>query len=728
MPRAPSLRRLNGTAAYGSRRALRRRMLVLEPLPDLRALRGRPARDGRPLELPSGLRIGSCSAGRFFASRSAPCAGVDFEGFLALVIVVTAVASLMPGVSHDGYRLSRAHRGAARRLVGPRAPLRPRLRRPPCPSSTSSAESSRWASSSTCSSRCSSRRRSRELARLRADRRLPRRARRGGEAARRVHGARLRGRAASCSRRRSAGSSASSTASRRAARRREARDALDDVRGRDAALQRRRRRRRLRASSACRASCRSTRDGMGAVSPDLSWNTAVSFVTNTNWQSYGGETTMSYLTQMVALAVQNFVCAASGMAVMVALIRGISRKTTSTLGNFWVDLDAQHALHPAAALDRPRARLRLAGRRADLLGRAPRRAAPGDEGRRRQGRDRPGPRRRPGRLAGWPSSSSAPTAAASSTSTPRTRSRTRRRSANFFEIYGAARHPGGAHLHVRQDGEGHAPGLGRPRGDVRRLPAAAVALRRAGAGRQPGARVAPRRPGRRARCRPAATWRARRCASASPASALFATATTGVSCGAVNAMHDSFTPLGGFVPLFLIQLGEVIFGGVGAGMYGMLMFAVVAVFVAGLMVGRTPEYLGKKIEAKEMKMASLAILVPRATHPHLHGDRRRDRGGPQGRRSTPGPHGFSEILYAFSSATGNNGSAFGGLSREHALLQHDPRPRDVLRPLLHQGPGPRARRVARREEDRPDRAPARCPRTRRSSSRCSSASSSSSAR
>jgi K+-transporting ATPase ATPase A chain len=143
--------------------------------------------------------------------------------------------------------------------------------------------------------------------------------------------------------------------------------------------------------------------------------------------------------------------------------------------------------------------------------------------------------------------------------------------------------------------------------------------------------------------------------------ALFATATTGVSCGAVNAMHDSFTPMGGFVPLFLIELGEVIFGGVGAGMYGMLMFAVVAVFVAGLMVGRTPEYLGKKIEAREMKMASLAILFPAVTILILTAVAVVTEAGKKG-VANPGPHGFSEILYAYSSASNNNGSAFAGLS------------------------------------------------------------------
>jgi potassium-transporting ATPase potassium-binding subunit len=144
------------------------------------------------------------------------------------------------------------------------------------------------------------------------------------------------------------------------------------------------------------------------------------------------------------------------------------------------------------------------------------------------------------------------------------------------------------------------------------------------------------------------------------ATGLFATATTGVSCGAVNAMHDSFTPLGGLVPMWLIQLGEIIFGGVGAGMYGILMFAIVAVFVAGLMVGRTPEYIGKKIEAREMKMASLAILFPSVTILILTAVAVVSESGKKG-VFNPGPHGFSEVLYAFSSAANNNGSAFGGL-------------------------------------------------------------------
>ena len=165
-----------------------------------------------------------------------------------------------------------------------------------------------------------------------------------------------------------------------------------------------------------------------------------------------------------------------------------------------------------------------------------------------------------------------------------------------------------------------------------------------------------------ARCSPAATWKARRSASASPTPRCSPSSPPAASCGAVNAMHDSFTPLGGMIPLVNIQLGEIIVGGVGAGLYGMLLFVILAVFVAGLMVGRTPEYLGKKIEAKEVKMAMLAILILPLIDPRLHRGRRGASAGGGRRSANAGPHGFSEILYAYTSATGNNGSAFAGLT------------------------------------------------------------------
>ena len=232
-----------------------------------------------------------------------------------------------------------------------------------------------------------------------------------------------------------------------------------------------------------------------------------------------------------------------------------------------------------------------------------------------------------------------------------------------------------------------------------------------------------RRPARRRRSSRAATWRARRCASASPSSALWATATTAASNGSVNAMHDSFTPLGGLVPMWLMQLGEVVFGGVGSGLYGMLVFAIVAVFVAGLMVGRTPEYLGKKIEAYEMKMASLVILIPPLVGPAGHRDRRR-----RGRRAgpaivNPGAHGFSESSTpsrrratttaapspAWARTRRSTTSPLGIAMLVGALLADRSRCSRIAGSLAAK------KKVARRRR-------ARCPRTRRCSSCCSSAS------
>ena len=182
-------------------------------------------------------------------------------------------------------------------------------------------------------------------------------------------------------------------------------------------------------------------------------------------------------------------------------------------------------------------------------------------------------------------------------------------------------------------------------------------------------------------------------------SALFTTVTTDASCGAVNTMHDSFMPLGGMVPMVNIMLGEIIFGGVGSGLYGMLLFAILAVFIAGLMVGRTPEYLGKKIEAKEVKMAMLAILILPLS---ILGFTALATVLPAGLAGldNAGPHGFSEILYAYTSATGNNGSAFAGITRQHAVLQHDARLRDADRPLPDDRADAGGCRLACGQEDR----------------------------
>jgi K+-transporting ATPase ATPase A chain len=400
-------------------------------------------------------------------------------------------------------------------------------------------------------------------------------------------------------------------------------------------------------------------DGMAAVSPDLSWNTAVSFVTNTNWQSYGGETTMSYLTQMLALAVQNFVCAASGMAVMVALIRGIARKSTSTLGNFWVDLTrgTLYVLLPlslvlAVVLVSQGVVQTFSGAEHVALLQGTKDAAgkavteqvlavgpvASQEAIKQLGTNGGGffnvnsahPFENPTPLSNFLAIFALLVLPAALTYTFGKLVKDTRQGwavlAAMFVVFlpllwvCVAQEQGGsaalASLHVDQ---------------------AASALQAGG------------------------NMEGKEVRFGIGGSGLFATATTAVSCGAVNSMHDSFTPLGGFVPLFLIQLGEIIFGGVGAGLYGILMFAIVAVFVAGLMVGRTPEYIGKKIEAKEMKMASLTILVPCASILVFTAIAVATEAGRKGVLN-PGPHGFSEILYAYSSASGNNGSAFAGLT------------------------------------------------------------------
>jgi K+-transporting ATPase ATPase A chain len=399
--------------------------------------------------------------------------------------------------------------------------------------------------------------------------------------------------------------------------------------------------------------------GFAAPTPDLSWNTAVSFATNTNWQSYGGETTMSYFTQMTALAVQNFVCAASGMAVMIALVRGIARKSTSTLGNFWVDLTRStlYILLPLAVFWAvvfvsqgvvqtfgPYASVGLLQATKDADGHAvtDQVIALG-----------PAASQIAIKMLGTNGGGFFNVNSAHPFENPTPL-------ANFFNIYGLLLIP--AALTYT---------FGKMVKDTRQgwtilaamfvvfLPLLALCVSQEQGGNPALASLHVDQVA--SALHAGGNMEGKEVRFGISGTGLFASATTGVSCGAVNAMHDSFTPLGGLVPLWLIQLGEIIFGGVGAGMYGILMFAIVAVFVAGLMVGRTPEYLGKKIEAKEMKMASLAILFPAATILVFTAIAVVAEAGKKGVYN-PGPHGFSEILYAFSSAANNNGSAFGGLS------------------------------------------------------------------
>jgi K+-transporting ATPase ATPase A chain len=407
------------------------------------------------------------------------------------------------------------------------------------------------------------------------------------------------------------------------------------------------------------------------VAPDLAWNTAASFTTNTNWQNYSGESAMSYLTQMAGLAFHNFVSAATGIALAIAFIRGIARREARTLGNFWVDLTrcSLYLLLPLslagalllvsqgviqnlspytkAALVEPQrvetktpdGKVKVETRTEQLIAQGPVASQEiikelGTNGGGFFGANSAHPFENPTPLS------------------------------NFLEMLAILAIPAGLTYT-----------LGRMTGNQKHgwaVFAAMLALMLVGFlsiyyfeargnplfDRQGISQAAVSRPGLE---QAGGNMEGKEVRFGILHSALFATVTTDASCGAINGQHDSFTPLGGMIPLVNIMLGEVIFGGVGAGMYGMLVMIVLTVFIAGLMVGRTPEYLGKKIEAKDVKMAMLyalifafsilvmsawATVVPYGTAPLGNG----------------GPHGLTGIVYAFTSMTGNNGSAFGGLS------------------------------------------------------------------
>jgi potassium-transporting ATPase potassium-binding subunit len=397
----------------------------------------------------------------------------------------------------------------------------------------------------------------------------------------------------------------------------------------------------------------------GAVTPEVSFNTAVSFTTNTNWQAYGGESTMSYLTQMLALTVQNFVSAATGMAILVALIRGITRRTTSDLGSFWVDMTRStlYVLMPLSVIFA----LILVSQgvvqtfgpyaTAQLLNST--KAADGSSVVQQTLALGPAASQIAIKMLGTNGGGFFNANSAHPFENPTAFS-------NFLEVVSILLIPAAlcftfGHM-VKDKRQGwailaamlmlfvpllaltvSAEQAGNPVLSSLHVDQAMSAL-------QPGGNME----GKEARF-------------GIVNSALWATATTAASNGSVNSMHDSFTPLGGLAPMWQMQVGEVVVGGVGCGLYGMLMYAIIAVFIAGLMVGRTPEYLGKKIEAYEMKMASLAILLPSATI--LIGTAMACV-VPAGTATlgNPGIHGFSEILYAFSSGVGNNGSAFGGIT------------------------------------------------------------------
>jgi K+-transporting ATPase ATPase A chain len=393
--------------------------------------------------------------------------------------------------------------------------------------------------------------------------------------------------------------------------------------------------------------------GFGAVSPDSSFNTAVSYASNTNWQGYGGETTMSYLTQMLAMTVQNFVSAATGMAVLAAFIRGLARHTAQTIGNFWVDLTRTtlYILLPLAILLSvalvsqgvvqtfgPYKTVTLLQPTVDAQGKAVTQQV----------------------LAVGPAASqisikqlgtngggffNANSAHPFENPTPLS---------DFLEMLAILLIP--AALTYT---------FGRMVGDTRQgwalyatmlvlfVAFLALAYQQESGGNPLLTRLGVNAAG--------GNMEGKEVRFGVANSALWATATTSASNGSVNSMHDSYTPLGGLVTLSMLMMGEVVFGGVGSGLYGLLAFVIVAVFVAGLMVGRTPEYLGKKIESFEMKMASLLVLIMPITVLGLTALASATAAG-KAAVLNPSPHGFSEILYAFSSQGNNNGSAFAGLN------------------------------------------------------------------
>ena len=401
--------------------------------------------------------------------------------------------------------------------------------------------------------------------------------------------------------------------------------------------------------------------GTPVMTPDLAFNTAVSFVTNTNWQSYSGESTLSYFVQMAALTVQNFVSGAAGVAIAIAVARGFARQQMKTIGNFWVDLTRAtiYVLLPLSLVGalflcsqgviqnlHPNTKATSVEGAAQIIPQGP---VASQEAIKMVGTNGGG---------FFGANSSHPF----ENPTPLS---------NFVQMLMIFVIPAGL-MYT----------FGKMVGDTRQgwalfaaasvmflvgvfvcYPAeqggnpllAKLGIQTAASATQAGGNME----GKETRFGIAST-------------ALFATITTDASCGAINGQHDSFVPIAGLVPLFNIMTGEVIFGGVGAGLYGILLYAIVAVFIAGLMVGRTPEYIGKKIEQKEVKMAMLAVIATAASIlvftsisavvPFAKNSYWNPSGAAITNVTNGGPHGFAEILYAYTSGTGNNGSAFGGLS------------------------------------------------------------------
>jgi K+-transporting ATPase ATPase A chain len=391
--------------------------------------------------------------------------------------------------------------------------------------------------------------------------------------------------------------------------------------------------------------------GFAAVAPDLAFNTAASFTTNTNWQAYSGESTMSYLTQMAGLAYHNFVSAATGIALAIAFIRGIAQKEKDTLGNFWVDMVrcTLWLLLPFCFVGalvlvsqgvvqnlRPYDKATPIDSKEQIVAQGP---VASQEIIKELGTNGGGffnansahPFENPTPLTNFLEMVCIFAISAGLTYTLGDMTGSRK---HGWAVWGAM-----AFLFLAGVTTAYwAEARGNP------------LLTAAGADQS----VTTLSPG--------GNMEGKECRFGIANSALFATVTTDASCGAINGWHDSFTPLGGLVPLVNIMLGEVIFGGVGAGMYGVLVFIILSVFIAGLMVGRTPEYLGKKVQAYDVQMAMLVVLVFPLTILVLTAISIVSPGFGTSSITNPGPHGLSQILYAFTSATGNNGSAFGGLS------------------------------------------------------------------
>jgi K+-transporting ATPase ATPase A chain len=392
----------------------------------------------------------------------------------------------------------------------------------------------------------------------------------------------------------------------------------------------------------------------GPVRPDLAFNIAASFASNTNWQNYAGETTLSYFSQMVALVFQNFVSAAAGIAAAAALVRGIARHSSKTLGNFWVDLVRINLylllpfsivlslfLTSQGTIQNFKPSLRATTVEST--------AGPSTE-----------------KADGIQTIAQGPVAsqvaikmlgtngggffnanAAHPYENPTPLS-------NFLQMLAIFLIPSGLTYYLGRKVKNQKHGWAVWSAMAILFLAAALVCWRAEAAGNARLQALGADPA-------GGNMEGKEVRFGVAGSSLFATVTTAASCGAVNSMHDSFTPLGGLVPLFNIQLGEVVFGGVGSGLYGMLIFVILAVFLTGLMVGRTPEYMGKKIEAYDVKVSVLAVLVLVFSILGFSAWAAASRWGLAGPANS-GPHGLSEILYAFSSAAGNNGSAFAGLN------------------------------------------------------------------